>query len=147
MASSLRRVRRLLRQRLLALVQKGEGNLKILEREAARILGQDVGYEVVLRAFVCSEVANAMAQLRSQGEVQSVGKDWKDADSLSEEEVDIVQTRLLKRTNGSLKSSVKLSHAYGRTEDAVFASELLRQLSERLGADNKVEETVNETVE
>jgi len=132
MASSMRTVRRQLRKELLGAIGNGDGVLPQLIEIADRLLGRNVGYEVLIKTFCANEVSNALAQLRLDEEVETTGKCWKLVSKLEDEDVDIISTRRLKRLRGELKAEIRLAHDHGRIDDAALASEMLAMVQGRL---------------
>src|SRR3990172_6954861 len=114
MASTMRNVRRRLRQELLEAIRKGDGNLSNLIKIAGCLLGQYVGYEILIKNLERSEVNLATSQLRVDGHVESIGKVWKAMEALESQDVDIVSIRRLKRMRGELKAQIRLAHDHGR---------------------------------
>lgn len=132
MACSMRTVRRELRQQLLAAISVGSGDLRELVKIADHLLGQEVGWELLIRTFSHTEVQHGLAQLRLDGKVESAGKVWKLVGNLESEDVDTISTRRSKRLRGELKAEIRLAHEYGRTEDAIAASKMLEIIEARL---------------
>jgi hypothetical protein len=132
--ASIRRVRKDFRKEVLSLIQQGDGNIETLLRLAGDYFGRDVGYEVVLRAFLGSEVGHAVAYLRNEGLVESVGKLWKPASELDDNYVARISNRRFKRIRGELKQGIKLAHDHGLVEDAVMVSKMLETMLNRLPA-------------
>ena len=124
--ASLRRVRKNFRKEVLQLIKAGEGNLKNLMALADAHFGSnDCGYHAVLRAFHAGEVNNAVSQLRSDGEIETVGRSWKSTENLQSEDVDIITLRRMKQLRGKAKSLAKFAHDHGRTEAAISASHVV----------------------
>ena len=130
--SSMRQVRRNLRREIMLAIDDGDGHPKSLAKIAGRLLGQDVGYDTLIKAFCAYEVRNALAQLRLDGKAESTGMLWKAADSLESEDIDIISVRRLKRLRGELESEVRMANQYGRAEDASSASMMLGIVTARL---------------
>lgn len=132
--ASMRRVRRDFRKEVLRLVSSGEGNFEKLIELAGSFFGRDVGYEVLIKSFLGSEVSNAVSYLRSEGAIETVGKKWKPASELQPEDVDIIQIRRLKRIRGELKEEIRLAHHFGRIDEATAASKMLKVVTEQLSS-------------
>ena len=130
--ASMRRVRKNFRNEVLRLISSGDGNIKTLMALADGFFGRDVGYEVLIKTFLGSEVSNAVSYLRNEGKIETVGKQWKVAESLTSDDVTIISTRRLKRLRGELKSEIKMSHQFGKTEEAILASRMLELVKSRL---------------
>jgi hypothetical protein len=123
--ASIRRVRRDFRKEVFQLISSGDGSIQKLVEAAGRHFGHFVGYEVLIKTFLHSEVGNAVSCLRTEGQVETVGKQWKSIASLQSEDVEIISLRRLKRLRGELKAQVRLAHQHGRVEDAVAAARML----------------------
>jgi hypothetical protein len=143
----MRSVRRVLRHEVLASVSAGEGDLPTLIKIAGRLLGRDVGYEVLIKTFLANEVSNALAHLRTEGHVESTGRVWKPMAALQGEDVDIVSTRRLKRLRGELKAQVRLAHDHGRVPEAIAADKMLSILGQQLAAIEDAPQKSEEAVE
>ena len=130
MASRMRSVRRRFREEVLRSISSGHGHTEELIQAAGRLFGRNVGYEVLIKTFLASEASNATSQLRIDGLVESVGKQWKPIGGLNPEDVDTILIRRKKRIRGMLKSQVRLAHQNGRIEEATEASEILAALGE-----------------
>jgi hypothetical protein len=130
--ASLRRVRRNFREEVLRLIRAGEGDMQTLLVLAGRYFGNDVGYEVLIKTFLGSEVSNAVSYLRSEGEVETVGKQWKMSADLQDDDIDIISVRRLKRLRGELTAEARLHHQHGRIGDAEVAGRMLSIVSDRL---------------
>jgi hypothetical protein len=89
----------------------------------------DCGYKAVLTAFLLGEINHATSSLRNDGQVESVGRLWKRAGELHEEDVAIIQKRRKRRIRGELKAGVRLAHNHCCTEDAVALSRALDVLA------------------
>jgi len=113
-------------------IDRGEGSLSQLIQIADRLLGRDVGYELLIKTFCANEVSNGLAQLRNDGLIESTGKLWKLTSNLETEDVDIIHVRRLKRLRGELKSEIRLAHEHGRVEDAVNAGRMLEIVQQQL---------------
>jgi hypothetical protein len=85
----------------------------------------ECGYHAVLKAFNQGEVNNAVSQLRLEGKIETVGRQWKDAEALQSEDVDIIIIRRMKRLRGEAKSLGVFAHEHGRTEEAISASNVV----------------------
>lgn len=133
--ASLRRVRRDFRKDVLRLISTGDGNIETLVESAGKHFGYDVGYEALIKSFLHSEVSNAVSYLRNESLIETVGKKWKPASELNDEDIDIISVRRLKRLRGELKSEVRLAHDHGRVEEAAKASKLLREVEDLLGVE------------
>lgn len=138
--ASMRRVRRRFRDEALRIIKAGEGNSESLIVLAGKHFGHDVGYETLIRAFLASEVSNAVSQLRNDGHVESIGKKWIALADLQSEDVDIIITRRQKRVRGELKELVRFNHEHGRTEDAITAAMALTAIERQLNEQSKSEE-------
>ncbi len=130
--ASLRSVRKRFRKESLRLVSSGDGNVEILKQLAGSYFGHQIGYEVLINSFLQNEVSNAMSYMRSEGEVESVGKKWKPVADLNEEDIDVLSSRRLRRLRGELTAEIRLCHEHGRTEAAISASEMLAIVSARI---------------
>ena len=130
--ASMRRVRRNFRAEVLRLVSSGNGNMETLTKLADGFFGRDVGYEVLIKTFLGSEVSNAVSFLRNEGHIETVGKQWKPAGELTDDDVTIISTRRLKRLRGELKSEIRMAHNFGKVEEAVLASRMLELVNEKL---------------
>ena len=132
--ASIRRVRKDFRKEVLQMISAGEGSLEKLMEIAGKFFGRDVGYEVLIKTFLQNEISNAVSCLRAEGHIETVGKLWKPIEQLQMEDVDAIALRRLKRLRGELKAQIKLAHRYGRTEDAVTASQMLKTVNDALVA-------------
>ena len=130
--ASMRKVRKSFRKEVLRLISSGDGNTENLTQTAGGLFGNYVGYEMLIKTFLQSEVSNAVATLRNEGLVETVGKKWKLAGALESEDVDIIHIRRLKRLRGELKAEIRLAHEHGRTNDAINASDMLAIVSSQL---------------
>lgn len=130
--ASIHRVRKQLRKALLHAVSSGQGDIKSLKRITREIIGNDVGIERLLDNLYANEVSKAMAVLRSERLVETVGKVWKLMGCLDNSDVDTISLRRLKRLRGELRAQVRLAHEHGRTEDAILASDMLGKLTTKL---------------
>ena len=139
--AGIRNVRKHLRKEVLKCVATGHGDLKTLTQVAREIVGNGVGVEKMLEGFYAGEVSKALAVLRSERRVESVGKDWKVTSDLDSTDVDTISLRRLKRLRGELTEEKRLAHEFGRTEEAVLAARMLDILSSAFASD-AVEATV-----
>jgi hypothetical protein len=114
------------------LISSGNGSTEKLIEAAGRHFGHDVGYEVLIKTFLHSEVGHAVSYLRTEGHIETVGKQWKPTSELRPEDIDIISLRRLKRLRGELKAQVRLAHQHGRTEDAIVAARMLELVSGKL---------------
>ena len=130
--ASLRSVRKELRNEILKSVNEGEFRLPAFTGIADHLMGRQVGYEQLIRTFLASEVNSALAYLRLDGKVESIGKLWKPVDSLESGDVDKISTRRKKRLRGELKAQERLSHQYGRIEDAIVAAKMITILTDSI---------------
>ena len=130
--ASIRRVRRDFREEAHRLISSGNGSIEKLVESAGRHFGHDVGYEVLIKTFLHNEVGHAVSYLRSEGHIETIGKQWKPTSALQPEDIDIISLRRLKRLRGELKSQVRLAHQHGRTEDAIVAKTMLELVSSKL---------------
>ena len=133
--ASMRRVRKNFRKEVLRFIGSGDGNIETLMKLADGFFGRDVGYETLIKAFLSSEVGHAVAYLRNEGLVETIGKKWKIASELSGDDVAVISTRRMKRIRGELKSGIKLAHDHGRVDDAVVAARMLEIISTQLELD------------
>ena len=92
------------------------------------MFGVEVGVTTLMEAFCRNEVSKALAQLRLDGHVESIGSIWKAMESLNLEDADSISIRRLKRLRGELRSEVALNRKFGRWEEAALAQSLLDQL-------------------
>lgn len=145
--ASIRRVRKGFREEVRRLVSTGEGNFESLVELAGKYFGRDVGYEVLIKTFLGTEVGNAVSYLRNEGLIETVGKKWKLSSDLQLEDVEIISVRRLKRLRGELKAEVRLAHNFGRTEEAIAASKMLDIVSQQLTSVEVTEEVVTPPVE
>ena len=127
--ASIRRVRKGFRKEVLRSVSAGDGNIEKLMEIAGKYFGHDVGYEVLIKTFLGSEVSNALTYLRSDGLVESVGRKWLPATELTPEQSTVVSSRRWKRLRGELMSEVRFGHEHGLIEEATKASELLSMVA------------------
>lgn len=128
--SSLRRVRKNFRKEVLRLVESGEGSWDSLIRLADAYFGSNsIGYHAVVKAFLHGEVNNAVAKLRSEGFVETVGRHWKSTENLQDEDITQIQTRRLRRIRGELKSQIRLAKDRGRNDEAAIARAALGVMS------------------
>ena len=132
MASRMRSARRRLRKELLQCIDAGKGDIATLGQTACAIMGHEVGIEEVTNYFYANEVSNAMKKLRVDGEVESVGRLWMRVGSLSEENVETISIRRLKRLRGESKAQLRLAHDHGRIDEAVAIGQLLEILNQEL---------------
>ena len=123
--ASIRRVRKGFRKDALRAVSAGDGNIEKLIEIAGKHFGSDVGYEVLIKSFLGSEVSNALTYLRGEGLVESIGRKWLPASELTTEQSTTVSTRRWKRLRGELKEEVRFAHEHGMIDEATRASELL----------------------
>ena len=130
--ASMRRVRKDFRKEVLRLVSTGDGDIETLTHLAGRFFGHEVGYEVLIKTFLGSEVSNAVSCLRAEGFIETIGKQWKPVTELKGEDVDIISIRRLKRLRGELKSEIQLAHKHGRVDEAIAASRMLEIVSQQL---------------
>jgi len=140
--ASMKRVRKSFREEALRLVNAGEGNFEKLIELAGQHFGRDVGYETLIKSFLGSEVNNSMAVLRTDGYVESVGKKWVPAATLSPDQQEVVSIRRWKRLRGELKSEEQFAHEHGMTDRAAQAGELLSQVSNWLQPEEVAAESV-----
>ena len=127
--ASLRRVRKSFRNDALRLVNAGDGNVEKLMEVAGKHFGNDVGYENLIKSFLRTEVGNALAYLRTEGIVESIGKKWLPASQLTPGESVVVSSRRWKRLRGELKSEVRFAHEHGLTDEAIKAADILARVS------------------
>lgn len=128
--ASLRRVRKSFRKEVLRAVSTGDGTIEtLINNVAGKHFGRDVGYEDLIKSFLGTEVSHALAYLRSEGLVESVGKKWIPAAELTAAESTVVSTRRWKRLRGELKSEVRFAHEHGLMDEATKAAELLAMTS------------------
>ena len=132
--ASIRRVRRDFRNEVNQLISSGEGSTEKLVEAAGRHFGYDVGYEVLIKTFLHNEVGNAVSSLRSEGLIETIGKQWKSTSELVPSDVAIISLRRLKRMRGELQAQVKLAHQHGLVEDAVAAGRMLEIVSNELSS-------------
>lgn len=130
--ANIRRVRKDFRKEVLQKISTGDGNIETLIALAGRHFGNNVGYEVLIKTFLGTEVSNAVSYLRSEGAVETVGKKWKPVSELQSDDVDVISHRRFKRLRGELKAEIKLDHDHGRTDEAIIASKALDMISEYL---------------
>jgi len=130
--ASMRRARKNFRKEVLRLISSGDGNIETLKKLADGFFGEDVGYKVQIAAFLNSEIANALAQLRNEGLIESIGKKWKVNSELTGDDVTVISARRMKRLRGELKAEGKLAHEHGRLEEAAIAGTMLNIVSSRL---------------
>jgi hypothetical protein len=114
------------------LISSGDGNIDKLIEAAGGYFGHLVGYEVLIKTFLRSEVTNAVSTLRQEGCVETVGRHWKPVLALESDDVEQISMRRFKRLRGELKEEIRLDHAFGRHEEAAMAGKMLEVLSERL---------------
>lgn len=133
-----RKVNKQLRKHLLEAVTKGSGDSETLKQIAREIIGNNVGIERLLDNLYSSAVAQGMAILRSEGHVESIGKNWKLATLLDSDDVDTVQLRRLKRMRGEAVSQIHLAHKHGRIDDATYYASVRDSLNERIAASEAV---------
>lgn len=143
--ASIRRVRRDFRKEVDQLISSGVGSIQKLIEAAGRHFGHDVGYEVLIKTFLHNEVSNAVTTLRSEGRIETIGKQWKPVSALDPSDVEIISLRRLKRMRGELKAQVRLAHQHGRIDDAIAASRMLEIVSSELHS--RREEVVPEAEE
>lgn len=140
--ASMRKVRKSFREEVLRAISSGDGNIETLIEIAGSHFGRGVGYEVLIKSFLGSEVSNALSCLRNEGIIESIGKKWKPATDLSVAESAVVSTRRWKRLRGELKSEVRFAHEHGLIDEATKASALLAMVS--IGDGERVDvETAN----
>lgn len=145
--ASMRRVRKDFRKEVYRLISAGDGSIDKLVEVAGRFFGRDVGYEVLIKTFLQSEVSNAVTCLRSEGHIETVGKRWKLTEELRPEDVDVISTRRWKRLRGELKSEARLAHDHGRISDATAAGQMLSLVSSMLASQESAEEAVRQEAE
>ena len=121
--ASLRRVRKNFRKEILRLIESGQGNWENLMRLATEYFGRDVGFDVVLKSYYQVEVGNAVSHLRSEGRIETVGKQWKPVEQLDDTDVTLIMNRRFKRIRGELQSQIRLAHDKQRVEEAIAASQ------------------------
>ena len=129
---SMRKVRKDFRKEVLRQIRAGDGNIENLVETAGQHFGIQVGYEVLIKSFLQSEVSNAVSQLRNEGHIETIGKKWKAADELQREDVSIISVRRLKRLRGELKSQIRLDHDHGLIDEAAEAQRLLEKVEKML---------------
>lgn len=129
MAKGMRSVRRNFRKEVLQCVNAGDGSIERLTELAGKFFGFQVGYELLIKSFLNSEVSNAVSQLRCQGEIETVGKQWKPVSSLNPDEMRGILLRTRKRIRGELESTVRRAHQFGFAEDAIDATKALSALA------------------
>ena len=122
---SIRSVRRDFRKEVLQMISAGEGNLEKLMQLAAVTIGNEVSNSQLVRSFLHTELSNAVSQLRNEGEIETIGKQWKPAANLNESDVETISVRRLKRIAGELRSQLRLDHEHGRTESAIETADSL----------------------
>jgi hypothetical protein len=111
---SLRRARKNFRKEIHRTVSAGEGDSKSLMELADAFFGTNqVGYHEVIKSFCQAEVNNATSQLRNEGLIESVGRQWKPVDRLASEDIDLIQVRRQKRVRGELKAGMRMAHERG----------------------------------
>jgi hypothetical protein len=123
---SLRKVRREFRKAALSAIQNGKRSTRDLLALADLHFGSnDCGYHAVLKAFNAAEVNNAVAFLRQEGHIESVGKEWKPIADLDQDDALKITARRMKRLRGEAKSLTKFAHERGMTEVAVTAANVV----------------------
>jgi len=127
--ASIRRVRKSFRKQVLRFISSGDGNIEKLSELAGSFFGNDVGYEVLIKTFLRAEISNAVSFLRNEGQIETIGKQWKPVSELQPADVEVISTRRKKRLRGELKAEIKLAHNHGLIDDAVLASQMLGLLS------------------
>lgn len=129
--ASLRRVRRAFRKDALRLISSGDGNIQKLVEAAAKHFGNDVGYEVLIKTFLQTEVGNAVTFLRQEGHIETIGRQWKPVGLLAPEDATIILSRRQKRIRGELKEYERFAHKFGRFDDATTAAQMLEVSSQQ----------------
>ena len=109
--ASLRRVRKDFRKGVLQLISAGDGNFETLIELADKHFGRDVGYEVLIKCFLGSEVSNAVSCLRNDREIETVGKKWKPVGQLEKSDIEVISTRRKKRLRGEFRMLEILSQS------------------------------------
>jgi hypothetical protein len=124
--ASLRKVRREFRKALLTAVKQGKRNTRDLVALADAHFGSnDCGYHAVLKAFNVAEVNNAVAFLRQEGHIETVGKEWKPVEELDQDDALKITTRRMKQIRGLAKSTTRFAHEHGQIEEAIRASSVV----------------------
>lgn len=128
--ASLRRVRRAFRKDVHRLVSSGDGSIEKLVALARQHFGHDVGYEVLIKTFLHSEVGNAVNFLRQEGKVETVGRQWIAVEHLHDEHVDQIVARRKRRIYGELESLTSFANSHGRFDDSVASAKARSSLVE-----------------
>jgi len=139
----MRRVRKNFRDGVLQSVSTGDGSIESLMTLAGQHFGHQVGYELLIKSFLGTEVSNAVSYLRSEELIETVGKQWKTVSTLESSDIGIIALRRLKRVRGELKSAIRLSHAHGRTEEAVASARMLEIIESQIISEETVAEPVS----
>ena len=142
--ASLTRVRRDFRNEVNQLISSGTGSTEKLVEAAGRHFGRDVGYEVLIKAFLRGEVSNAVSTLRGEGRIETIGHMWKPASQLVPADVAVISLRRLKRMRGELLAQVKLAQTHGLAEDVLAAGRMLEIVTTEL--DSRGDGQANEFV-
>lgn len=123
--ASIRRVRKDFRREVLRLISSGDGNIQKLVEAAGKHFGHDVGYEVLIKTFLQTEVAYAVTFLRNEGHIETIGRQWKPVGLLHPEDATVILSRRQKRIRGELKELERFAHKFGRFDDATAAAQML----------------------
>jgi hypothetical protein len=118
--ASLRKVRKELRKAMLIAIKQGKRSTRDLFALADAHFGSnDCGYHAVIKAFVMSEVNNAVSFLRQEGHIETVGKEWKPVEEIDQDDALKIMARRKKQIRGLAKGATRFAHEHGHTEDAV----------------------------
>ena len=134
--ASLRRVRKNFRKDVLRLIGSGDGSIEKLVQLARQHFGHDVGYEVLIKTFLHSEVGNAVNFLRQEGRVETVGRQWIAVEKLQQDHVDQILSRRKRRIYGELESLTRFANSHGRFEDSVTSAKARESLVDAKKSDD-----------
>jgi hypothetical protein len=134
----MRRVRKDFRKDVLKSISAGDGSIEKLTLLAGEHFGHQVGYELLIRSFLGTEVSNAVSCLRAENRVESIGKQWKTSEELEPEDIDIISIRRLKRLRGELRSTIQIANQHGRFDEAVSAAKMLGLIESELQVKEEV---------
>jgi hypothetical protein len=126
--ASIRRVRKGFRKEILRLINAGDGSIQSLLKTAGSTFGHDVGFEVLIKTFLQNEVGNAVSYLRTEGLIETVGKQWKPVGCLEDEDIEVIDVRRQKRIRGEIQSGMKMAHERGDIDKAALYGAALLSL-------------------